>query len=41
MGFNVEKITEQSEFLKKMGILERANILSEKMTFKAKAEYVL
>jgi len=34
----VSKITNQSEFLKKMGILERANILSKKMTFKAKAD---
>ena len=33
----VKKITTQNEFLKKIGILERANILSEKMTFKAKA----
>jgi len=36
-NLNVKKITDQSEFLKKIGILERANILSEKMTFKAKA----
>jgi len=36
-NLNVKKITNQSEFLKKIGILERANILSEKMTFKAKA----
>ena len=34
---DVEKIINQSVFLKKMGILERANILSKKMTFKAKA----
>jgi len=34
---NVEKITTQNEFLKKVGILERANILSKKMTFKEKA----
>ncbi len=33
----VKKITTQGEFLKKIGILERANILSKKMTFKAKA----
>ena len=33
----MEKITDQNEFLKKTGILERANILSEKMTFKEKA----
>jgi len=36
-NLNVKKITDQSEFLKKVGILERANILSEKMTFKVKA----
>jgi len=36
-NLNVKKIINQSEFLKKIGILERANILSEKMTFKAKA----
>ena len=34
---SVKKIVTQSEFLKKVGILERANILSEKMTFKEKA----
>jgi len=33
----VKKITTQNEFLKKIGILERANIASEKMTFKEKA----
>jgi len=33
----VKKITTQNEFLKKTGILERANILSKKMTFKEKA----
>ena len=36
-NLNVKKITNQNEFLKKMGILERANILSKKMTFKEKA----
>jgi len=36
-NLNVEKITTQNEFLKKIGILERANILSKKMTFKEKA----
>ena len=36
-NLNVEKIINQNEFLKKMGILERANILSKKMTFKEKA----
>jgi len=34
---NVKKITTQNEFLKKIGILERADILSKKMTFKEKA----
>ena len=33
----MEKIINQAEFLKKIGILERANILSKKMTFKEKA----
>tara|TARA_Y100000590_G_scaffold419890_1_gene522047 strand:+ start:513 stop:1577 length:1065 start_codon:yes stop_codon:yes gene_type:complete len=37
-NLHVEKITNQNEFLKKMGILERANILSKKMSFKAKAD---
>ena len=32
----VSKIIDQGEFLKKMGILERANILSKKMPFKEK-----
>ena len=36
-NLNVEKIITQNEFLKKIGILERANILSKKMTFKEKA----
>ena len=36
-NLNVKKITHQNEFLKKIGILERANILSKKMTFKEKA----
>jgi len=36
-NLNVEKIINQNEFLKKIGILERANILSKKMTFKEKA----
>ncbi len=36
-NLNVEKIISQNEFLKKVGILERANILSKKMTFKEKA----
>ena len=36
-NLNVEKIVNQSKFLKKIGILERANILSKKMTFRKKA----
>ena len=36
-NLSVKKIVTQNEFLKKIGILERANILSGKMTFKAKA----
>ena len=34
---DVKKIIHQGEFLKKIGILERADILSKKMTFKEKA----
>ena len=34
----VKKIADQNEFLQKIGILERANILSKKMTFNAKAD---
>ena len=33
----VEKVVSQSEFLQKLGIIERANILSKKISFKAKA----
>jgi len=36
-NLDVKKITTQNAFLKKIGILERANILSKKMTFKEKA----
>ena len=36
-NLNVEKIINQTEFLKKIGILERAHILSKKMTFREKA----
>ena len=36
-NLNVKKIANQGDFLKKIGILERANILSKKMTFKEKA----
>ena len=35
-NLNVERITTQNEFLKKIGIIERANILSKTMTFKEK-----
>ena len=34
---DVKKIATQNDFLRKIGILERANILSKKMTFNAKA----
>ena len=37
-NLDVKKITDQNEFLKKIGIVERANILSKKMTFKKKAD---
>ena len=36
-NLDVKKVINQSEFLKKIGILERANILSKKMTFREKA----
>ena len=36
-NLDVKKIITQNEFLQKIGILERANILSKKMTFKEKA----
>jgi len=36
-NLQVEKIISQSEFLQKLGIVERANILSKEMTFKEKA----
>ena len=35
-NLSVKRIVNQNEFLRKMGILERANILSRKMTFKEK-----
>ena len=34
----VNKIVSQGEFLQKLGIIERANILSKKMNFKTKAD---
>ena len=37
-NLKVKKTITQNEFLQKMGILERANMLSKKMTFKAKAD---
>jgi NADH dehydrogenase [ubiquinone] 1 alpha subcomplex assembly factor 7 len=36
-NLDVQKITDQGEFLQKIGILERANILSKEMSFKEKA----
>ncbi|MDC0059520.1 SAM-dependent methyltransferase [Pelagibacteraceae bacterium] len=36
-NLNVRKIVTQAEFLKKLGIIERANILSNKMNFNEKA----
>ena len=36
-NLEVKKLTNQNEFLQKMGIIERANMLSKKMTFKSKA----
>ena len=33
----IQKIVTQSEFLQKLGIIERANILAKKISFKAKA----
>mgnify|MGYP006113058005 CR=1 FL=1 len=36
-NLDVKKITTQNKFLKKIGIIERANMLSKKMTFKEKA----
>jgi cyclopropane-fatty-acyl-phospholipid synthase len=35
---NVEKLTTQSKFLQKLGVLERANIMSKKVSFKTKAD---
>ena len=35
---NVEKVVTQSEFLQKLGIIERANMLSKKISFKKKAD---
>ena len=37
-NLEVEKIVTQNEFLQKLGIIERADILSKKMGFKAKAD---
>ena len=37
-NFEVRKIITQNEFLQKMGIMERAYILSKKMTFRGKAD---
>ena len=40
-NINVKKIITQSEFLQKMGIKERANIVSKKMNFREKAQLYL
>ena len=37
-NLQVEKIVSQSEFFQKLGIIERANIISKKMNFKSKTE---
>ena len=37
-NLQVEKIVNQNEFLQKLGIIERANLLSKKMNFKKKAD---
>ena len=37
-NLHVEKIISQNEFLQKLGIIERANILSKKINFKAKID---
>ncbi len=37
-NLNVKKIVNQNEFLQKSGIIERANIVAKKMTFKEKAD---
>ena len=34
----MQKIVSQSEFLQKLGIIERANVLSKNMSFKSKAD---
>ena len=37
-NLKVQKVVSQSEFLQKLGIIERANLLSKKMNFKTKAD---
>ena len=37
-NLKVQKVITQNEFLQKLGIIERANLLSKKMSFKAKAD---
>ena len=37
-NLKVEKITTQSEFLQKLGIVDRANIISKNLSFKQKAD---
>ena len=37
-NLKIEKLATQNEFLQRLGIIERANILSKKISFKAKAD---
>ena len=37
-NLHVENIISQNQFLQKLGIIQRANILSKRVNFKAKAE---
>ena len=39
LNLSVEKITNQNTFLQKMGIIQRANILTKNINFKAKADF--
>ena len=37
-NLKIEKLATQNEFLQRLGIIERANILSKKISFRAKAD---
>ena len=41
VGFNISGITTQGSFLKKLGIVERAEMVSKKMNFSEKANIYL